>query len=575
MKNKSLLIRGFLLVVVFCFCWFSFSSASVTLKLNIESVHTLTDSILKRSIMPIHFADNWNDFWWFMYFSNWVFDEEDEEDLLSQEIFKVELKKSWSSKEIKECKRQMKWFYYNAERGERLWPLDSETWSAINTITWYVTTEGWIYTLCRSEWYAAALSGCASNPSELQADCVAKVDQQYAQDNAYYGMVKHTLTGSLWWETFYLLAGVDYKTNSSPWITVKVNTESKFAPNFIRYQNKIPVWLVYDKNGGVWFVGCRITEMSSASNILKKIINVVNWSWVESLFVPDFDVDGNENGIRYTGSVNNIPVDCSDIGTAENSLVKLVIEGLVWMNRESDLWVIGNQTNAKMQYFSSSDINNATLLNYAKQRSEILCRGKWNIGTDEDIVCKKGSSGDEVNADDYKGKTLVVKNMDVKVTPFNDPNATWHYDIFINGWSLIINESETDEKFVFDKNWFIMTGETFSGFNSIISWSYVGGWSYTWDLVAVGSFIRGNFVVNWKVKAAAGNTLANKYFIYGKFMTKDSLNELEDKFTWRCNNWYTTDWSYCPPSVKWWTNPYENAFLVVIDQNYDSLLFWQ
>jgi hypothetical protein len=46
-----------------------------------------------------------------------------------------------------------------------------------------------------------------------------------------------------------------------------------------------------------------------------------------------------------------------------------------------------------MQYFSSSDINSATLLNYAKQRSEILCRGKWKkdlVGLDstsDDVVC--------------------------------------------------------------------------------------------------------------------------------------------------------------------------------------------
>jgi hypothetical protein len=46
-----------------------------------------------------------------------------------------------------------------------------------------------------------------------------------------------------------------------------------------------------------------------------------------------------------------------------------------------------------MQYFSSSDINSATLLNYAKQRSEILCRGKWKTNitslssVSDDVVC--------------------------------------------------------------------------------------------------------------------------------------------------------------------------------------------
>lgn len=567
-------IKWFLFVVALCFFWLSFSSAGVALKLNIKSVQTLSASILKRNIMPIHFSENWNDFGWFIYFSNGISDETwNVVPQNSTEIFEVKL----STGTGKECKKQMKWFYYNAERWERLWPLDVETADKYGTwFTWYMEMTGWLYTLCRPAWYSDALQKCeSSSTTELQAECVDRVDKEYAQDNAYYGMVKHTLTGSIWWGAFNLLAGVDYNTSvsSSPWIWIN----SKLVPNFIRFKNKIPVGLVYDNNGWVWFVGCRITSPSVGS--LKSFVNevrtsITNWLWLESLFEPDFDVDGNENGIKYTGSL--VWVDCSDIGTAENSLIKLVIEGLVWMNRESDLWVIGNQTNAKMQYFSSSDINSATLLNYAKQRSENLCRWKWGSITGN-VMCISGNDYSLQNGD--IGKTLIVKNGNVMVKPAESTSVTWHYDVFINSWNLIINE--TNAKFVFDRNWFVTGGITPENFNKEVLKAYTGWVDYTWNFVAVGSFIRWNFIVNWKIK---GNTsdakLNNKYFIYGKFVTKDSFKDLEDTFAWRCNNWLVMNsggaiLEYCPPSLKTWNNSYENAFLVVIDQNYNSLLFWQ
>ena len=567
MKNKRMLVKWCLVAMTLLFFWISFSSADVTFKFNVEAVSTLTDAILRRNIMPIHFADNWNDFGWFIYFSNWTGYEED---LESDGIFNVKL---WS--DIKQCKRQMKWIYYNAERWERSWPLDSTTLSGF--YSWFLKTEGWIYTLCRPEWYFDALSGCQSlgdGGGETQADCVDRIDKEYAQDNAYYGMLKHTLTGSLGWDTFYLLAGVEYDTPSNQWVSVRTSNP-KLVPNFIRFKNKTPVGFVYDNNWWVWFLGCRIKN--SSWTLLSAIVKdarskISNGQWLESLFEPDFDAEGNENGIKYR--TNPAVVDCSDVGDAANSLIKLVVEGLVWMNRESDLWVIGNQTNAKMQYFSSSDINNATLLNYAKQRSEVLCRWKWN-SVDGNVVCLDSKWGTaDVSADAYIDKTLVVKDRNVRVKPATLANETWHYDIFVNNGNLIVDELETDEKFVFDRNGFVTT-ETVDNFNSLISGNYNQETpsDYTWDLVAVGVFIRWNFVVNWKVKAGSGDVLNNKYFIYGKFTTKDSLKELEDKFQWRCNNWYTTDGSYCPPSVRWWTNPYENASLVVIDQNYDSLLF--
>ena len=71
------------------------------------------------------------------------------------------------------------------------------------------------------------------------------------------------------------------------------------------------------------------------------------------------------------------------------------------------------------------------------------------------------------------------------------------------------------------------------------------------------------------MKAASGNVLSNKYFLYGKFTTKDTIDTLENVFGWRCDNEAGSDGNFCP---KFDNNPYRNASLVVIDQNYSSPL---
>jgi hypothetical protein len=53
---------------------------------------------------------------------------------------------------------------------------------------------------------------------------------------------------------------------------------------------------------------------------------------------------------------------------------------------------------------------------------------------------------------------------------------------------------------------------------------------------------------------------------------------LKGVFKWKCNNGYGTDvvdgtGTPCPWSRLEWTNPYENASLVIIDQNYPSPLY--
>jgi mannosyltransferase OCH1-like enzyme len=64
--------------------------------------------------------------------------------------------------------------------------------------------------------------------------------------------------------------------------------------------------------------------------------------------------------------------------------------------------------------------------------------------------------------------------------------------------------------------------------------------------------------------------LKNKYFIYWKFTTKDTFNDLEKVFTWRCNKWKDTNNKTC---LQLGINPYSDSALTIIDQDYNSPLF--
>lgn len=636
MKNKNLLFSlGTLTLAIGCF-WLSFTSAT-TFKLNIDKFETAWVQL--TSMVPIHFADNWNDFWGFIYLSDWIIitTAPDEEGVEPEEPENPET--TWdiyciySNPSVTEsancagaeyvCEKQVKWFYYNAERWERLWPLDEETgdiWGQEGLVT-----EGWLYTMCRKntneegEDYITALKQCETletlecsdddpdcDPNLDSATCVSNVNSKYPLNKWYFGQLSHEYKEQM----FGLVIWAGYKKNANTYGWYEIlkddNDVVQLGETFVRHEGKFPLGFVYDYNGWLWFAWCQITG-NDKNEVLTKLLqrrpkrgeifsdNKKGW-----LKVSEDAVDG----YIFKNKVN-----CVKIWSVADDLLKLIIEWLVGMNSENgnDLGYIWTQDDQKMQYFSSSDINNATLLNYVKQRSEILCRWKWDkVDSNDSIVCLTTASGsDDVNADDYIGKTLIVKGRNVIVNPVDSPNDPY-YDIFINGWELLINEDASTKKFVFTTQWFIDEDETItleSYKQKFVDIWWIG--NYQWKLLnedwvevqkdwaGVGSLIKWNFIVNWNVMGVNGK-LKNKYFIYWKFTTKDSISELEKTFTWRCKNWLVINnaWQaqnsqrrYCPVSYKdpnasgdevvyTWYNPYAYASLVVIDQNYSSPLYW-
>ncbi len=547
MNNKNLWSKIWLSLVLF---WWLSVSLTSAVKIQVAMWGVMPDV---SRVSPIHFADNGNDFWWFIYFSN-VWD--DNGDWWTGNVT------AWST--TYRCEKQLKWFYYDAQRWERLWPLDTVTANGLgindSSLSW------WLYTVCINKTqYDKDLEKCDSVKDDYD-DCVAQVRADNMDSNGFYGMLNHEYSGN----NFTLIAWVKYQTNSTgDWINIEGN--SGLAPTFQRYDNSHPVWFVYDYNGWIGFVWCEVGDNKQTT--LNTLVNLTkNWSGIREYFSYSW------SDIVWSWD-DKVKLKCSDIGAMNNSLIGLLVEWLVGMGKNTEVSSLQwNQSN-KMQYFSSANVNSSTLINYVRQKAELLCRGKWNAGSSAWITCI--SNNPSVDATEYTGKTLIVKNGDVTIKPFTgDRNDGRQYDIFIDSGSLIIDESEAD-KYVIKYNWFVNSEQTASGFNSIVKNSIDAhtdtgtNYEYTWEDVAVAALLKWNFIVNGHVKWD-GETLTNKYFMYWKFTSLDTYDEIADKFGRRCGldgKW--SDENYCPASPEEWnTHAYQWASLVVIDHNYDSPLFW-
>ena len=538
--------------------WISFSSATLfhlevnTGWLSAAEIAVMKDDI-KNKLMPVHFADNWNDFGWFFYFSNgltWT---------NSTSKNKVTIQHDTGF----DCDNQVRGYYYNAERWERLRPLDEDT---KNTRKGLDDTQGelalnwWIYTVCTVSGYNQALTDCWTQETTTWYEaCIDNVRQQYkADDNGYYWYIEHEYS----WQTMALVAGVDYDNFNRPNDFVTISWTSKFSPTFIRYLNQNPVWFIYDYNWWVWLVGCKFKRPPSDS--VKKVMQNLYNPWPANLKNIFFVTWDKIEVLSPYGTY----IDCSGSNAVWSPVLSLIIEGIIWLADEQKVWYIGTQKDDKMQYFSSASINNNTLINYAKKKAEILCRWRWNCNTSDSIVCCDRS----ITPTD-KSKIYVVKNWNVTISPETncDFNTNWYYNVVIvNGWNLIINESVWSSKCVFGGDGFLMgSSNTPEAFASAISWDALNWQDY--DLragAAVWSYIKWNFIVDGYI-TWNNSDLKNKYFIYWKLTTQDDYKTLLSTFSWRCNYWLSTEEAdgtknFCPNSLYQW------APLTVIDQNYPS-----
>ncbi|MCR5413080.1 MAG: hypothetical protein K6E76_09135 [Patescibacteria group bacterium] len=245
----------------------------------------------------------------------------------------------------------------------------------------------------------------------------------------------------------------------------------------------------------------------------------------------------------------------------------LKIQGIIGISKDMKGGLenlAGNEANSKTQFFSSVNVNNATLINTAKKNAEQICA----IDQDTtDVICESGDQTYNITA--LHEKTLVVNGGDLTLKGLmNSSNEP--LDIFINGGNLIL-DLDTD----------IQTAFTEDGFPV-----YNGG-NERKPVAYTGIYLKGNFIVNGLVQLAT-RTENEKYFIHGKFTSLNTYDiptpqrkqqiqtvlnnlsisneqiDLTKVFKWRCNLGSGTDGSACT------VGEFKDSPLSIINQNYPS-----
>ena len=417
-----------------------------------------------------------------------------------------------------ECYGRVKGFYYSSQRGERLWPLDEESQNQLRNLnnSYGDLTMKWgRYTRCQGN------------------------------ENNIYGKITHTYKD----KSYDLIAGVSYNVTGN-----KLTTPPALRCNFQRLNNAIPFGYIYDSAGGIGILGASIK--SSVMKLATKwdadayrdihsfhkeyLGQLENWKCVSDIF----DHDG-QNPRYNDGSIPNYSSDKLDrlldfgFGSAQTTLFKLWIRGIIWLSSElsnnSRGSIEGNQAGTSLLLNTDNSI--AGVINLARQRAEELCRNKWQavpggylqLHPNVSILCYDGninSNSKLLHIDHYdigkNGKKIdliVAKNADVWLNHYQwwQESTAATANIFVDKWDLFLTDSTpVGELTTFRENGYRK--------NKLEA-------SEPWD--SRGNFLKGNFIVNGliigiKSDASQFTPIKNKLVIHGKVASYNTYTTPDD-----------------------------------------------
>lgn len=411
-----------------------------------------------------------------------------------------------------ECYGRVKGFYYSSQRGERLWPLDQESKEQLKQLNP-------TYADLAMQW--GRYTRCQGN------------------ENNIYGKITHTYKD----KSYDLIAGVSYNVAGN-----KVTTPPALRCNFQRLNNAIPFGYIYDSAGGIGLLGASIKsnvmkratawDVSAFSEIYKfhnaYLKELENWKCVSDIF----DHDG-QNPRYNDGSIPDYSSDKLDrlldfgFGSAQTTLFKLGIRGIIWLSSElsnnSRGSIEGNQAGTSLLLNTDNSI--AGVINLARQRAEELCRNKWQEvppGADQDlsskagqVLCYDGNRDRNFRILRVKGydkvAALIVKNADVFLPNYQETqNNAAITNLFIDKGDLFLLNEARDKSHLqkFDQNGY-QTQDT----------------SNPW--ISYGNFLRGNFIVNgliigMKSDATQFTPIKNKLVIHGKVASYNTYTTPDD-----------------------------------------------
>lgn len=415
------------------------------------------------------------------------------------------------------CSAQIRGFYYNSQRGERLWPLDTDSQGDLARIQSsynpsQLTINWGFYTNCQKE----------------QAGKLIPENEDGRTNSLYgiYGRITHTYEG----REYSIYAGLlnNLQQNELP--------TAELRCNFQRIDNQYPFGYIYDKAGGIALVGAYVKSENLAQ------VNDFHKSFTDKLSktkcVNDFyslreDPNNPEKTIPQTDDSILRPKDDTLIfgnGNALETMMNLGIRGIVGLSSQvqtSDQKGIENNTQ-KTSLLVSTTENISNIINIANKRAESLCRNRWgNLTPNGDIICAK--NGGSIDPKRYAGKTIVIKEGDLTLTEYMDATSQPITILLIHG-DLKLKNTNASQTFL---------GNGYPDKNGIIK----------------ANFLKGNFIINGLIQNQ-GTEITNKLIVHGKIASFNTLQEpnvqtkvklreigidtnkkiwLSEIFTWKCN----------------------------------------
>ena len=416
------------------------------------------------------------------------------------------------------CSAQIRGFYYNSQRGERLWPLDTDSqrdlaeiqssyWDTQLTINW----------------------GFYTNCQKKQAGKLVPENEDGRTNSLYgiYGRITHTYKG----REYSIYAGLlnNLQQNELP--------TAELRCNFQRIDNQYPFGYIYDKAGGIALVGAYVKSENLAQ------VNAFHESFTEKLSktkcVNDFyslreDPNNPEKTIPKTDDPILWPKDNTLIfgnGNALETMMNLGIRGIVGLSSQvqtSDQKGIENNTQ-KTSLLVSTTENISNIINIANKRAESLCRNKWgSLTPNGDIICAK--NGGSIDPRSYAGKTIVIKEGDLTLTKYMETTSQPITILLIHGDLKLTNTNASQ--------------------------TFLGNGYPDRDGIIKANFLKGNFIINGLIQNQGTEEITNKLIVHGKIASFNTLQEPNDQtkvklrnigidtskkiwlseiFTWKCN----------------------------------------
>lgn len=511
----------------------------------------------------VHFNVAGNDFWGGFF---WL-----PVNKLTTPIIITTKDKNWAIA-TKTCTNQVRGFYYNSQRGERLWPLDADSKKALQRFS--PTTYNASLDL-KWWWYTS----CGKDPFGI------------------YGAITHTYQG----ETFQLNAGIGYEIAKN-----KMKSDG-LKCNFQRLNNSYPFGYIYDDHGHIGLVGAKVRDREkSNTNKIAQFHLLLNNKLDEGRCISEiFNYDGHEIWYSTTNTIpwfpnRNAINNFLDInpGSAKTTLFNLGIRGIVGFTAEINNEEKSNfeKNNEDQTLLVRTDETISKIVNVARKNANKLCKWKWqptfwNIW--EKILCinwnGNGISKVLEDASNLAGKVVILQDTNLYLNP-NQTSDSAPITLFIDRGSLFLPSTTTTGNMqIFDSLWYATN--TCNG-----------------NQCPRANYLKGNFIINGLLLWGRDGTktIENKLYIHGKFLSFNTFKQpiekrittvknilgdahwkdkfktyiaLDNLFTWWCNLDQGSDGTWCKGISKAEREAQGVSSLLIdkafglIDMNFDNPLF--